>query len=60
MLRENRRQKKETTDDEMVRWHHQLDGYQFEQALGNGDGQGSLVCYSPWDVKEYQITLPAF
>ena len=60
MLRENRRQKKETTDDEMVRWHHWLDGYQFEQALGNGDGQGSLVCYSPWDWKEYQTTLPAF
>ena len=52
MLGENRRQKKEATDDEMVRWHHQLDGYQFEQALGDGDGQGSLVCYSPWDCKE--------
>ena len=36
------------TEDEMVGWHHQLDGYEFEQALGVGDGQGSLVCYSPW------------
>ena len=45
-VRENRRQK-ETTEDEMVRWYHWLDGYQFEKALGNGDGQGSLVCYSP-------------
>ena len=40
----------------MVRWHHRLDGYQFEQALGNGDGQGSLVCCSPWDRKELEMT----
>ena len=32
----------------MVRWHHQLDGHEFEQVMGVGDGQGSLVCYSPW------------
>ena len=56
MLGGNRRQKKEATDDEMVRWYHQLDGYQFEQALGNGDGQGSLVCYSSWDCKELDTT----
>ena len=31
-------------EDEMVGWHHQLDGHEFEQALGVGDGQGSLVC----------------
>ena len=31
----------------MVGWHHQLDGHEFEQALGDGDGQGRLVCYSP-------------
>ena len=36
------------TEDEMVGWHHQLDGPEFEQALGIGYGQGSLVCYSPW------------
>ena len=35
------------TEDEMVGWHHQLDGDEFEQALGVGDGQGSLACYSP-------------
>ena len=35
------------TEDEMVGWHHRLDGHKFEQALGVGDGQGSLVCYSP-------------
>ena len=34
------------TEDEMVGWHHQLDGYEFEQALGIGDGQRSLVCCS--------------
>ena len=36
----------------MVGWHHQLDGHEFEQALGVGDGQRSLVCYSSWDRKE--------
>ena len=35
------------TEDEMVGWHHQLDGHEFEPSLGVGDGQGSLVCYSP-------------
>jgi len=37
-----------TTEDEMVGWHHRLDGHEFEQALGVGDGQGSLACCSPW------------
>ena len=41
-----------TTEDEMVGWHHQLDEHDFEQAPGVGDGQGSLVCYSPWGRKE--------
>ena len=44
------------TEDEMVRWHHQLDGHEFEQALGDSDGQGSLVCCSPWDYKELDPT----
>ena len=35
------------TEDEMVGWHHRLDGHEFEQALGVGDRQGSLLCYSP-------------
>ena len=39
------------TEDEMVGWHHRLHGYEFEQALGVGDGQGSLVCYSQWGCK---------
>ena len=41
------RQEKGMTEDEMVGWHHQLDGHEFEQALGVGDGQGSLACCSP-------------
>ena len=40
------------TEDEMVGWHHQLSGHEFEQALGDGEGQGSLVCCSPWGHKE--------
>ena len=40
------------TEDEMVGWHHQLDGHEFEQALGVGDGQGSLACCGPWGLKE--------
>ena len=42
--------------DEVVRWHHRLDGHEFEQAQGVGDGQGSLVCFSPWDHKELDTT----
>ena len=37
--------------DEMVGWHHWIDGHEFEQGLGGGDGQGSLECSSPWDCK---------
>ena len=40
----------------MVGWHHQLDGHEFEQALGVGDGQGSLTCCSPWGQKESDTT----
>ena len=39
------------TEDEMVGWYHQLDGCEFEQAPGVGDGLGSLVCCSPWGCK---------
>ena len=44
------------TEDEMVGWHHRINGHKFEQALGVGDGQGSLVCYSPWGHKESDMT----
>ena len=44
------------TEDEMVGWHHRLDAYEFEQALGVGDGQGRLMCCTPWGRKESDIT----
>ena len=50
------RQEKGVTEDEMVDWHHQFDGHEFKQTLGVGDGQGSLVCYSPWGCKESDTT----
>ena len=40
----------------MVRWHHQLNGHEFEQAPGDGEGQGSLACCSPWGHKESETT----
>ena len=40
----------------MVGCHHQLNGHEFEQAPGDGEGQGSLVCYSPWDCKKSDMT----
>ena len=43
------------TEDEMVGWQHQLDGHEFEQALGVGDGQGGLVCSRPWGRKELDM-----
>ena len=45
------------TEDEMVGWHHRLDGHEFEQALGVGDGQRSLACCSPWGHKELDTKL---
>ena len=44
------------TEDEMVGWHHQLNGPEFEQAPGVGEGQGSLACCSPWGCKESDMT----
>ena len=44
------------TEDEMAGWHHLLDGREFEQAPGVGDGQESLVCYSPQGHKELDMT----
>ena len=39
-------------EDELVGWHHQLNGHEFEQSRGDGEGQGNLVCCSPWGRKE--------
>ena len=50
------RQEKGTTEDEMIGWHHWLDGHEFEQASGVGDGQGSLACCSPGGRKESDTT----
>ena len=44
------------TDDEMVGWHHQLNGHEFEPTLGSGEGQGSLACCSPQGHKESNET----
>ena len=49
-------EQKGKTEDEMVGWHHRLNGHEFLQALGVGDGQGGLVCCSPWDRKESDTT----
>ena len=51
-----RREEKGTTENEMVGWHHQLNGQKFEQILGDGEGQGSLAYCSPWGLKESDTT----
>ena len=49
--KDRRQEEKGTSEDEMVEWHHQCGGHEFEQALGVGYGQGSLGCYSLWVAK---------
>ena len=49
-------EEKGITEDEMVEWHHQLNGHEFEQAPGVGDGQGSQACCSPWGHQESDTT----
>ena len=51
-----RLEEKGMTGDEMVGWHHQLDAHEFEQILGDREGQGSLMCCSPWGHKELDVT----
>ena len=50
------KKEKRAPEDEMVGWHHQLNGHEFEQALGDGEGQGGLNCCSPWGHKESDAT----
>ena len=50
-----RQEEKGVTEDEMAGWHHRLDGHEFEQALGDGEGQGSLACCSPWGHRVKQV-----
>ena len=52
----DRQQEKGTAEDEMVGWHHQRDGHGFEQAPGDGEGQGSLTRCSPWGRREPDMT----
>ena len=54
--KDGRQEEKGMTEDEMVGWHHQLDGHEFEQAPGYGDGQGSLACCSPWGRNKSDTT----
>ena len=49
-------QEKGLTEDEMVRWHHRLNGHEFEQSLADTEGQGNLVCCSPWACREMDTT----
>ena len=51
-----RQKEKGLTEDEMVGWHHRLDEHEFEEAPGNGEGQGSLVCCSPWGHKDLDMS----
>ena len=44
------------TEDEMIGWHHQLNGHEFEQTLGDDERQEGLACYSPWGLKESDMT----
>ena len=53
---EGRRRRKGMTEDKMVGWYHRLDRHEFEQALGVGEGQGSLACCSPWGCKELDMS----
>ena len=53
---DGRQEEKGMTEDKMVGWHHQLVEHEFKQALGVGDGQGGLVCCSPWGRKESDTT----
>ena len=54
--KDRRQEEKGTTEDEMVEWHHRFNGHEFEQAPGDGEGQGSLACFSPWGCKELDMT----
>ena len=49
-------EEKRVTEDEMVGWHHWLNGHEFEQTPGDSEGQGSLACCSPWGCKESDMT----
>ena len=49
-------EEKENTEDKTVGWHHRLNGHEFELALGDGEGQGSLACCSSWGCRKSDMT----
>ena len=55
-VRDEGQEEKRATEDKMVGWHHRLNGHEFEQTPGDGEGQGSLACYSLWSCKEWDTT----
>ena len=55
-VKDRRQEEKGMTEDEMVGWHHRLNGHEFEQAPGDNKGQGDLACCSPWGHKELDTT----
>ena len=55
--KDRRQEEKGTTEDEMVGWHHRLNGHEFEKTPGNSEGQGTLACSSPWGGKKSDMTL---
>ena len=56
MLGKTEGRRRRVRQDEMAGWHHQLDGHEFEQTLGDSEGQWSLMCCSPWGRKESDTT----
>ena len=54
--KDSRQEEKAVREDEIVRWHHQLNGHEFEQFPGDGEGQGTVACWSPWGCKESDVT----
>ena len=56
MLGDWKQEEKGMTEDEMVEWHHQIDGHESEQTQGAGDWRGSLASYSPWACQESDMT----
>ena len=51
-----RQEEKGMTEDEMIRWHHRLNGHESEQTLGDGEGLGGMVCCSQWGHKQSDVT----
>ena len=56
-VKDRRQEEKGTAENEMVGWHHRLKGHEFEQAPGDSEGKGSLVCCSPWGCKESNVDM---